>query len=125
MRHRHRTLSEHLLRSLALAGVIYAAAAAYVVPVSLLAEQPPELRLSPPAEPGTSSPPPSHPHWRTRYARRFPGCQDIASWAHARVPVTVIVVDRTQRPRRLPFDDAFAEATTSGPGEVWIVGACG
>jgi hypothetical protein len=125
MRHRQRTLGEHVSRSLAVAGLLYAAALAYVVPLALTADRPADLDLSVPGGPSSYSRVLEHPAWRPALADRFPGCRDMASWTRTQVPRTVVAMDRAGDLARLPFDEAYAKATSpSEADDVWILGAC-
>jgi len=124
MRHRHRTLGEHVARALTFAGLLYIAVLAYVVPVALL-EQPTDLDLTIPDGPSALSRSLDHPGWGPSLAAQFPACADMASWTRSRVPRTVIVVDRERVVARIPFDEAYDRATSSSAADdVWIVGAC-
>ena len=124
MRHRHRRLGEHVARALTVAGLLYVAILAYVVPVAVL-EEPTDLDLTVPDGPSALRPALDHPGWGPALAERFPGCIDMASWTRTPVPRTVIVVDRERDVARIPFGEAYRRATsTSANDSVWIVGAC-
>jgi hypothetical protein len=124
MRRRQRSLGETLTRSLALSGLVYAAVILYAVPATLLADAP---SATTPADPGASSLSATADHlaWRASYAARFPDCVDMAEWAGADVPKTVVVVHRDGSLGRMTFDEAFDRATSRKKvDDVWTVGAC-
>jgi hypothetical protein len=124
MRRRQRGFVEILTRSLAVAGLLYAALIAYAVPATL-------LRVVPEPTPGLGadasrlSGPVNRPIWRASHADRFPGCVDMAQWTSKVVPSTVVVVRLDGRLQQMPFDEAFRRATSASSADnVWTIGAC-
>lgn len=124
MRRRQRTFAEQLSRSLTVAGLIYGLVIAYAVPATLMAptaEQ--RIGLGPDASPLSGLT--GKAWWKQRHADRFPGCVDMADWAHASVPETVVVVRRDGSLRRMSFEEAYRRArSVSAADDVWTIGAC-
>ncbi|HEU4511874.1 MAG TPA: hypothetical protein VFR87_02090 [Nocardioidaceae bacterium] len=124
MRTKQRSFSQTLTRSLALAGLAYAAVIAYAVPATLLSVesgQPASAR----GGHGVLNRVTEGLAWRPAYAKRFPDCVDMARWDGVDVPKTVVVLRRGGGLGRMTFDEAFDRATSSDQtDDVWTVGAC-
>lgn len=122
MRRRQRTLSEFLVRALAVAGLVYAGVATYAVPATLLSAETGRAdvvdRDQSPGQVVTL-------RWTPAHARRFPDCRDMASWEGPTVPATVVVVTRAGSPRPMSFTEAYQRArSASRADDVWTIGAC-
>lgn len=123
MRRRTRTLAETLARSLTVSGVLYTLITAYALSVAVVEhEGDGRLRLGPQWSAGEVV---GRPVWSQAHSQRFPDCVDIARWAAAESPSTVVVVERDGELRRMSFDEAYRRAISpSAADDVWTIGAC-
>ena len=123
MREGPRTFAEHLTRSLAASGLLYALVLAYAVPTTLLAGHAADEARGRDADRLDHAF--DHSAWTPAVAKKFPRCIDMADWSGDGPPAAVIVRRHDGRLGQMSFDEAVHRATSSSSADdVWVIGAC-